>query len=96
MTEFGSPTGGPGAVSTETAYNFNLNPDHVTEGLQTLIMQDAFTMLRGQTWAGPLFLYAYKDLGTSTSTNENFFGIVRFDGTQKPVYPVLRQLLLGP
>ena len=41
----------------------------------------------------PLFIYSYKDLGTSADTNENFFGIIRNDGTPKPAYAAIKQLL---
>lgn len=93
LTEFGAPTGGPGAVSTAADYNFSANPDHVTEELQTLIMQDAILTMAGQTWDGPLFFYTYKDSGTSPTTNENFFGVIRFDGTQKPSYQAIKVLM---
>jgi hypothetical protein len=93
MTEFGAPTDGPGAEASLTNSNLSKNPDHVSEGLQSTIYQDGINLVRSYSWAGPLFFYSYKDLGTSNSTNENFFGILRYDGSQKPVYQTIKQML---
>lgn len=76
LTEFGAPTGGPRAV---------------TEALQAGIIGDALILAPTYPWAGPLFIYSYKDLGTAQNTNENFFGILRFDGSQKPAYETLKE-----
>ncbi len=94
MTEFGAPTGGPGALATATNYNLDASPDHVTEELQSLIIGDAINLVRTYSWAGPIFFYSYKDLGTSSSTNENFFGVLRYDGSQKPAYQTIKQMLV--
>ncbi len=93
LTEYGAPTGGPGAVADVNNYNFSASPDHVTEALQASMYQDSINLVRGYSWAGPMFFYSYKDLGTSSSTNENFFGVIRYDGTQKPAYQTVKQLL---
>jgi len=78
ITEFGAPTGGPGGVS---------------EARQAQIISSAFAQLKGATWVGPLFVYTYKDAGTSQSTKENFFGLLRFDGSLKPAYDALKSAL---
>lgn len=78
ITEYGAPTGGPDAVS---------------EASQAEMFSDAITSIEKVSWAGPLFFYTYKDLGTSTNTIENFFGILRYDGSQKPAYTTLEELL---
>jgi len=39
-----------------------------------------------QSWFGALFWYSYQDLGSATTTNQNFFGLVRYDGSLKPAY----------
>ncbi len=75
LTEFGAPTGGP---------------DSVTEDGQASIIQDAVGLWRNYDWAGPLFVYTYKDSGTNPNTNENFFGLLRYNGTQKPAYNLLK------
>lgn len=95
MTEYGAPTGGPGALATLTNFNFSNSPDHVDEALQVSILTSAVTLWLQDSWAGPFFWYSYKDLGTAPTTNENFFGLLHFDGSKKPIYSVLEQLLLA-
>lgn len=87
MTEVGAPTNGPGKLeSSATDTTFAGSPDHVTEALQALTMSEMMTTAESMPWAGPLLWYSYKDDGTSTSTIENFFGVVRADGSDKPAY----------
>jgi hypothetical protein len=81
LTEFGAPTNGP------------LSQWYVSEASQTEMMTDAFTAYETYDWAGPLFWYTYNDSGSTTSTNENFFGLVRADGTDKPAYDTLKALI---
>lgn len=93
LTEYGAPTGGPGTLAEPTNYRLSQNPDHVTEELQETILADALMLNKSYTWSGPLFWYSYKDLGTSNSSNENFFGLRRYDGTEKPAYARLKIIL---
>ena len=93
LTEYGAPTGGPGALAEVGNYHFDLSPDHVTEELQSFIMGDAIVMNRQYTWTGPMFWYSYLDHGTSQNTVENFFGIIRTDGSKKPSYSTLQTLI---
>jgi hypothetical protein len=93
ITEFGAPTGGPGGIADIGNYNFSVNPDHVTEDLQSKIFEDAWSLVSSYTWSGPLFWYSYKDLGITMDTIENFFGIIRYDGTLKPVYNTIKNIL---
>ncbi len=78
VTEYGTPTGGPGGMSEDS---------------QQSMITDAITLWSAPHFAGPLILYTYKDLGTNQDTKENFFGIIRYDGTQKPAYKALQTLL---
>ncbi len=94
LTEFGAPTGGPGAVATIDNYNLSQHPDHVTEDLQAMMASDAINLAGKSPWAGPLFWHTYKDQGTTSNTIENFFGILRYDGSQKPIYDILKTALL--
>lgn len=79
MTEFGAPTGGDPSVQ-------------YTEAQQAQMMQQAYTLTAGYSWAGPLFWYSYQDGGTHQSTVEDWFGVLRADGSQKPSYTTYRQL----
>lgn len=95
ITEYGAPTGGPGALeSSNEDTSFAGSPDHVTETLQAQMISDAITSIERVTWAGPLFIYSYKDIGTSQSTVENFFGVIRNNGGDKPAYQAIKNLLV--
>ncbi len=93
MTEFGAPTGGPENLATMSNYRSITNSDHVTEELQAEMLRQAFSLAQTYLWAGPLFWYSYKDLGEDEGDNENFFGIIRYDGSHKPAYDALRSML---
>jgi hypothetical protein len=71
MTEVGASTGGPHPI---------------TEYRQTQIVDQVTSLHNSYDWAGPLFWYDYKDLGTDRSTGHNFFGLVRRDGSHKSAY----------
>lgn len=91
ITEYGAPTNGPGNaadIGGGTAH-----ADHVTEALQAQIITEAFSMVAHYEWTGPIFWYGYQDLGIAPTTNENFFGLLRYDGSHKPAYNALKQLL---
>jgi hypothetical protein len=75
VTEFGAPTNGP-----------NVPRDHVTENVQATTFTEAASQLKAFTWSGPLFWYGYQDAGTNTANSENFYGLVRADGSHKPAY----------
>lgn len=81
ITEFGAPTSGP-------------DPDwYVSEAKQAQMVTNAFQLYSQYNWVGPLFWYTFQDGGTSTSTNENFFGLTRYDGSTKPAYSVLQNII---
>lgn len=94
LTEYGAPTGGPGnqAENGDVSW-FSTVPDHVTDEYQAELLEEAVTLARGYSFAGPFFWYSYKDIGTKRDTKENFFGILRADGSQKPAYFTLAKLL---
>ena len=93
ITEYGAPTGGPGSIASNSTHVPWSIPDHVTEEYQAKLLEQAVKAQRTHAWSGPLFWYSYQDLGTNESTVENFFGIIRYDGTQKPAYGILKRLL---
>lgn len=93
MTEVGAPTNGPGPVATCTDFNYDGGPDHTDECLQSRIIVEAATLTKSTSWAGVTFFYTYQDGGTDTSTVENFFGLLRADGSQKPAYGALKTII---
>jgi polysaccharide biosynthesis protein PslG len=81
-TEFGAPTGGP-------------QGSHVSEAQQAQMVTRAYELWSSYEWAGPLFTYEGRDLGTSNSTRENFFGLAHHDFTPKPAFEAYRAAALG-
>jgi hypothetical protein len=79
-TEFGAPTSGPSG-------------SYISEDAQATTLQRAWSLWSSYSWAGPLMWYAGRDLGTSTTTRENFFGLLRYDYSPKPAYSALEQLI---
>jgi hypothetical protein len=95
LTEYGAPTGGPGTQAWVGYPDINdSSVDHVTDALQSQLIINGITSADAYSWAGPIFIYSYQDLGTATDTIENFFGIKRKNGTLKPVYTALKKLLI--
>jgi len=90
ITEFGAPTGGPGPVATVSKPNLSQHPYVVDEALQSNILKDAIALYTSYDWTGPFFYYSYQDAGDTPDTNENFFGLIRFDGSKKPAYQVFQ------
>ncbi len=81
MTEYGTPTNGP-------------DPKwFVSEADQAKMLTDVVNVYKTDSWAGPLFWYTFKDGGTTTDTNENFFGLVHPDYSQKPAYQTMKDIL---
>lgn len=74
MTEYGAPTNG--------------GSDDVTEAVQAEMLKVAYQFHSGYSWAGPLFWYTYQDSGTDLKNEEDWYGLIRADGTHKPAYGV--------
>jgi hypothetical protein len=66
-TEFGSPTSG---TSTD---------GHVTEARQSSIMVDAMNQFVAYSWAGPFFVFEFRDYGTDVLDKSDWFGLVSND-----------------
>lgn len=92
LTEYGAPTGGPGSTADGPRHVFWDVPDHVTEAYQATLLTDAVRAHRSLPRSGPLFWYSYRDLGISADTRENFFGLVRYNGSRKPAYDALLRI----
>ena len=50
---------------------------------------------RTTSWIGALYLYSYQDDGTSTSTDEDWFGLLNVGGAEKPAYAAVANALAG-
>jgi polysaccharide biosynthesis protein PslG len=72
LTEFGEPTGS----STRA----------VTDAAQAQFVTDAYSALKLWSWAGPAFLYSFRDVGTDLTNIEDNFGIIHNDWSLKPAY----------
>lgn len=96
ITEYGAPTGGPGPAADVSDLNLGAHPWHVTEALQAQSLSQALTLYRSYDWVGPFLIYSYQDAGSTSDTSENFFGLVRAEGTHKPAYDVARTAFTKP
>lgn len=83
LTEYGAPTGGPDK-------NW-----FISEEEQSRMIRDVMTVYKKLDWVGPIFWYTYIDSGFEPTSNENFFGLVRFDGSRKPAFDALKQMISG-
>jgi GH35 family endo-1,4-beta-xylanase len=81
ITEYGAPTDGPD------------QSQYVDDVSQAQMVLYSYLALANQPGMGPFFWYTYQDSGTSTTTNQNFFGIVRANGSHKLAYRIWRQIL---
>jgi hypothetical protein len=93
ITEYGAPTNGPGPIATAANNNLDGSPDHVDENYQAILASDFVQAVSTSPWAGPAFWYSYIDDGTSPSTTENFYGLLRADGSQKPAFASIKQAI---
>jgi hypothetical protein len=74
-----------------TEYGAPTYPDGVTDQQQATEIMQAYEIFRSTPWAGPLFVYSYRDVGTDPSNGEDFFGLLRFEGSRKGSWEVFRQ-----
>jgi hypothetical protein len=79
-TEFGAPTSGEASVD---------------EQQQARMLSTGVRLFSGYSWGGPLFLYSLRDRGTNASDREDWFGVLRADGSRKPAFGVVQQALDG-
>jgi hypothetical protein len=93
ITEYGAPTGGPGATASSGMTTAEGGDDHVTDALQAQMVTDAVHGATSYPWIGGFFWYSYIDQGTDSSTVENFFGLLNPDGSRKPAYYAFKQAI---
>jgi Cellulase (glycosyl hydrolase family 5) len=75
-TEWGAPTGTSSQSISETA--------------QAALIRAGLRSLRSRSWAGPSFVYSFRDEGTDLSDREQNFGLLRRDWSPKPAYAAFR------
>ncbi len=85
-TEFGAPTNGPGAIATYANRNYTGHPDHVDLDLQARTVDAGMAAAKQLPWLKMLLWYSVQDLGTSSATNVNSYGLLNPNGTAKPAY----------
>lgn len=90
LTEYGAPTGGPGATATASDTQVENSPDHVDEQYQAMMATDSVEAAVRTEQIGGLFWYTDRDLGVDRGNVENFFGLRRVDGSVKPAWDALR------
>lgn len=73
VTEFGAPTDGPAGT-------------FVSDAQQATMVTQAYKLFASYKWAGPLFFYQGRDLGASANTDQNFFGLTRYNFSPKPAF----------
>ena len=72
-----------------TEYGAHTDPageGYVTEAQQAAHLASGIDAWRTYSWAGPMIVYQLRDRGTDYADRENFFGLQRYDGTNKPGY----------
>ncbi|MEU4238175.1 cellulase family glycosylhydrolase [Actinoplanes sp. NPDC026619] len=95
VTEIGAPTGGPGSPSDGSLVSIKPGTTHVTENRQAQIATDAVRAASAAPHVAALVWYADRDLSTDRSSNENFYGLRRADGSAKPAFAALRAAISG-
>jgi hypothetical protein len=93
ITEYGAPTNGPGEMASSGTATPGGGVDHVSTQLQAKMVTDAVELYETYSWMGPFFWYSYQDVGISSTTNENFFGLVDANGNKKPAYYAYQQAI---
>ncbi len=95
ITEYGAPTNGPGQVSDGTSATISPMTTHVTEVQQARIATDVVVTAASNHGLGALIWYTNKDLSDDTSSDKNFYGLRRGDGSAKPAFAAFRKAVAG-
>lgn len=86
LTEYGAPTGGPGEPSDGSPGSITEETTHVTEQRQAAIATDVLKTVRIKANVEAMIWYADQDLGDDASSNLDFYGLRRADGSKKPAF----------
>ena len=57
------------------------------------MLSQGFRRFQGYAWSGPMFLYSLQDRGTNARAKEDWFGVLRADGSRKPAFAALQKAL---
>jgi len=49
--------------------------------------------MSSKPWLATLFFHTYQDLSSNPGSVESYFGLIRYDGTRKPAYYELKDVL---
>jgi hypothetical protein len=93
LNEVGIPTNGPRAAYSDTSVAPTSAMDHVTEVVQSQFLSQVLTQSQAMPYVANVSWYSYIDVGTATTTTENFYGLVRQNGDKKPAYQVIHDAL---
>ena len=80
ITEVGAPTGGPDSVGTAG---------------QAKELTQAIDSAKQSPWVGAVYLYTYEDSGGDATTDEDWFGLLNADGSQKPAWAAVAGAIAG-
>ncbi len=78
ITEIGAPSNGPDGVG---------NTQEATEFTQ------AITDAKSTGWIASIYIYTWQDSGTDASNDEDWFGLLNFNGAQKPAYAAVKSVI---
>lgn len=87
--------GGKQIWATEFSYPTGRTPASVSEAAQAALIRKTFSALRRWRWAGPAFVYRYRDDGTDRRALEDNFGVVHYDFSPKPSYRAYQRAATG-
>lgn len=98
LTEFGAPTGGPGAASDGSPGDIGPGTTHVTEARQAEIAADGVRTAAADPGIGALIWYTDRDNPAATGagaggSTEDWYGLRRADGSAKPALAALRSAI---
>jgi polysaccharide biosynthesis protein PslG len=80
ITEVGAPTGGPDSVGTAG------QAEDLTQAIENA---------KESPWIGAVYLYTYEDSGGNPATDEDWFGLLNADGSQKPAWAAVAAAIAG-
>lgn len=95
ITEYGAPTWGPGKGHSVNQYSgFKFGSDFMREDAQRDIIKQVIDLYKQHSaWIGPFFWHSLKDISNNRSSPENFYGLLRYDGSKKPAYDIYKNAI---